>query len=292
MKVTAEEIQVLSRLVLDLCGVVLDASKGYLIENRLSRIAEETGCKSFTELYYKARYDTAKELRTQIVDAITTNETLFFRDTSPFEALQFKVLPELIDARSKAGIKRLRIWSAACSSGQEPYSIAMLLRELLGNAAGWDINVLGTDISNAVIAQASRGAYQQLELTRGMPPKLLEKYFAPVPAGGYKVRDELRAMIRFEKRNLLAPLTDLGAFDVIFCRNVAIYFAPEPRRDLFNRLAKQLKPDGYLFVGSSENLTDCGPNFLPQHHCRAVFYRPNQPAAPAKPAAPVGVAAK
>ena len=127
MQVTPEDIQVISRLVDDLCGIVLDASKGYLIESRLSRLAEETGCKTFTELYYKVRYDNNKALQRKIIDAITTNETLFFRDTSPFEALQFKVIPELIDLKGGSlNPKRLRIWSAACSTGQEPYSIAMV----------------------------------------------------------------------------------------------------------------------------------------------------------------------
>lgn len=275
MQVTAEDIKVISRLVNDLCGVVLDETKGYLIESRLSSVAEEAGCKTFSELYYKARYNTDKALQNAIIDAITTRETLFFRDTSPFEALQHKVLPELVDAKvGTPYAKRLRIWSAACSTGQEPYSIAMLLHELLPDVAGWDIQITATDISDAAIQQASLGQYSDHEISRGMRQELLNKYFVR-QTGGWRAKDELRAMIAYRRLNLLEPLVGLGPFDVIFCRNVAIYFTPEARRNLFERLTGVLGAAGYLFVGSSESLSDLGPRFKPHHHCRSVFYRPN-----------------
>jgi chemotaxis protein methyltransferase CheR len=277
MQVTTDEFKVLVRLVDDLCGVVLDQSKTYLIESRLSRVAEEAGCANFSELYYKARYESNKPLQTRIIDAITTHETLFFRDTSPFEALQHKVLPALFDAKAKtAAPRRLRIWSAACSTGQEPYSIAMVFHELLGNLAGWDIQILATDISDAAIRHASVGRYAVHEIRRGMRPELLQKYFTEDPQG-WKIKDHLRALIAFKRLNLLEPLTALGLFDVILCRNVAIYFSPAARKDLFLRLAAQLTADGSLLVGSSESLTDLGERFKPQHHCRAIFYRPNMP---------------
>lgn len=281
MKITPEEMKTISRLVDDLCGVVLDESKGYLIESRLSQVAEEAGCKTFSELYYKARYDGNEALVEQIIDSITTNETLFFRDTSPFDALQHKAVPELLDAKAKTPFpKRLRIWSAACSTGQEPYSIAMVLYELLGDLTEWDIQITATDISDAAIRQASLGRYGKLEIQRGMKPALLDKYFITEP-NGYKAKDELRGVIAYSKRNLLKAFSVLGKFDIIFCRNVAIYFEPEARRDLFNRLADQLTEGGYLFVGSSESLADIGPRFAPQHHCRAVFYQPSQHKTPA-----------
>ncbi len=276
MQVTPEDIKVISRLVDDLCGIVLDASKGYLIETRLSSVAEQAGCKTFSELYYKVRYANDKALQTKIIDAITTNETLFFRDTSPFEALQHKVLPELIDA--KAGTpyaRRLRFWSAACSTGQEPYSIAMVLQELLPDIDAWDVSILGTDISDAAIRQASAGFYADHEIQRGMTTPLLTKYFTREPRG-WKVKDEIRAMVVYRRLNLLEPFVGLGPFDVIFCRNVAIYFSPDARRSLFQRLAKLLTEHGVLFTGSSESLSDLGPEFAPQHHCRAVFYQPNR----------------
>lgn len=276
MQLTPEDIKVISSLVGDLCGIVLDESKGYLIESRLARVAEEAGCASFTELYYKTRYDSDKTLQTKIIDAITTNETLFFRDTSPFDALQHKALPELIDAKAATPYpKRIRIWSAACSTGQEPYSIAMTLRELIPDLNTWDASITATDISDAAIRQASMGCYRSAEIQRGMKPDLLAKYFRQ-DGDDWKVKDELRALIVFRKINLLEPFAGLGPFDIIFCRNVAIYFSPEDRAGLFNRLADTLTPEGYMFVGSSESLSDLGPRFAPQHHCRAVFYQPRK----------------
>jgi chemotaxis protein methyltransferase CheR len=289
MQVTAEDIKVISRLVSDLCGIVLDETKGYLIQSRLSTLAEEAGCKTFSELYYKARYDRDATLRNKVIDAITTNETLFFRDTSPFDVLQNKVLPDLFDARAKSAFpKRIRIWSAACSTGQEPYSMAMTFYELLGDLTGWDIQILATDISDAAIRHASIGRYAVHEIRRGMRPDLLKKYFIEEPQG-WRIQDRLRALVAFKRLNLLEPFTALGMFDVIFCRNVAIYFAPQARKDLFLRLAAQLPMDGSLMVGSSESLTDLGERFKPHNHCRAIFYRPNlrptsiAPPAPAPP---------
>lgn len=274
MQVTAEDIKVISRLVADLCGIVLDESKAYLIESRLSSVAQAAGCQTFSELYYKARYEGNAAVRNSIIDAITTRETLFFRDTSPFDALQHKVLPDLIDARAGTPrARRLRIWSAACSTGQEPYSIAMVLHELLPDLPAWDIKITATDISDAAIGQASAGRYAEHEIKRGMQPAMLSKYFTR-EAGGWKARDELRALIAFRRLNLLESFVGLGPFDVILCRNVAIYFSADARRDLFTRLTHELLPDGYLFVGSSESLLDLGPAFTPHHHCRAVFYRP------------------
>jgi chemotaxis protein methyltransferase CheR len=272
LQVSDGDISAISRLVHELCGLTLDTSKEYLIQSRLGGIAEATGCATFAELAYRARCANNQAIRTAIVDAITTHETLFFRDQSPFETLQYKVLPDLIDARSGGPYaKRLRILSAACSTGQEPYSIAITLCETLPNVACWDVNVLGIDISNAAIRQASLGWYAEHEIQRGMKPHLLTKYFRP-ERNGWKVKDELRGMTSFSRRNLLEPMADLGPFDIIFCRNVAIYFDPQTRRDLFFRLVDRLKPDGYLFVGSSECLSDLGPQFVPCHRCRGTYY--------------------
>jgi chemotaxis protein methyltransferase CheR len=279
MQVTAEEFKVIARFVDDLCGVVLDESKTYLIESRLSKVAEDAGCKTFTEMYCKARYEGNKILQAKIIDAITTHETLFFRDNSPFEALQHKVLPELFDAKARTPYpKRLRIWSAACSTGQEPYSMAIVLNELLPDVATWDIKITATDISDAAIQFASLGRFRDSEIQRGMKPQLLAKYFTQEP-GFWKIRDHIRAMIAYKRLNLLEPFNGTGPFDIIFCRNVAIYFNGPARKNLFDRLTRELAPGGYLFVGSSESLSDLGPQYAPQHHCRAVFYQPNrQPA--------------
>ncbi len=226
----------------------------------------------------RARVTRDRSLLTRIIDAITTNETLFFRDGSPFEALQHKALPELIDAKAKTvHARRLRIWSAACSTGQEPYSIAMVLHELIPNIANWDIHILATDISDTVLKQASRGTYSSFEIERGLQPALLQRYFTR-QGNAYKVKDELRGLVSFGRQNLHESFTNTGPFDIIFCRNVVIYFNATARKDVFHRLSNALATDGYLFVGSAESLSDLGPRFTPHHHCRSVFYRPNQAA--------------
>lgn len=286
MQIRPEEIPLVARLVDELCGIVLDGSKGYLIENRLLALAEELRAANFSDFCRKVRAAADPTLRLRIIDAITTQETLFFRDASPFDALRHKVLPELIDAKSHTVFpKRLRIWSAGCSTGQEPYSLAMLLWELLGDPFLWDVSILATDISNSAIKTASTGRYAAHEIQRGMPAELLRKYFHQ-EAGGWRVHDNLRALVTFQRRNLLEPFGSLGPFDVIFCRNVAIYFEPQARRDLFIRLADRLTPEGALFTGSSEMLNECGPQFVPLHHCRTVFYQPQR-----KPPPPIRVPA-
>ena len=263
VQVTREDIQFVAQLVDQLCGVMLDETKGYLVESRLGQLAREHGCASYRDLCLRARATNDRALQQKIIDAITTQETLFFRDSSPFDVLQNKILPELIDACAKNnGPKRLRFWSAACSTGQEPYSLAMVLRETIPNVASWNLSILATDISDAAIAQASRGWYAAHEIDRGMRPSLLPKYFKSHP-GGWQVKDEIRGMVSFQRRNLLQPFTELGTFDVIFCRNVAIYFDAPRRRDLFLRLADRLAPRGAIFVGSSESLLDLGPRFAP-----------------------------
>lgn len=278
MILSPQELAEVSALVMELCGILLDESKGYLIESRLAPLVSEFKCASYHELVQRARSMRDRALLTRIIDAITTNETLFFRDGSPFEALQHKALPELIDAKAKTGhARRLRIWSAACSTGQEPYSIAMVLHELIPDIIKWDIHILATDISDAVLRQASLGVYSTFEIDRGLQPALLQRYFTRHDKT-YKVKDELRSLVSFGRQNLHEPFANPGPFDIIFCRNVVIYFSAAARKDIFHRLGDSLVADGYLFVGSAESLSDLGPRFLPHHHCRSVFYRPNQAA--------------
>ncbi len=254
--------------------IAQDESKGYLIDSRLGALAQEAGCTSFNDFCHKSR--ASRTLQIQVIDAITTQETLFFRDASPFEALKHKAIPEAIDARmGTSSSRRLRIWSAASSTGQEPYSIAMTLADLLPDIHSWDINILATDISDTALAQASLGKYAKHEVRRGMTPTMLSRHFRE-EEDGWRIKDNIRSMIRFERRNLLKPFTGLGPFDIIFCRNVAIYFDIDVKRNLFNRLADLLTPEGYLFVGSSESLNNLDPRFTPQLHCQSVFYQPNK----------------
>ena len=275
IKITPEELKIITGYIHDISGIHLDASKKYLLETRLSVIAEEHGCASYKELYDKAKRDPRKRIEKQIIDAISTNETLFFRDNGPFELLRHKILPELIDARTPKSPRLktpIRIWSAAASTGQEVYSIAIVLKELLGDTSKYNIKLLGTDISDAAIRQASIGKYNKFEIERGLPRDKLNKYFT-LSGGFWKIKDEIRIMANFRKLNLMLPFAGLGKFDIVFCRNVAIYFTLEDRKKLFNKIADILEPDGYLIIGSTESLTGVCPRFTPKRHLRSIYYQ-------------------
>jgi chemotaxis protein methyltransferase CheR len=275
MAISLDELRVWSRYIHSITGISLDDSKGYLVETRFAGLLRETGSASTSELLHKVKADSTQALRRKVVDAITTGETSFFRDTSPFELLQHKVLPELIDRRRKTfgtGRVPIRIWSAACSSGQELYSTAIVLKELLGGFAGFDIRLLGTDISDKAVAAASRGYFNKLELERGMPADKLAKYFT-LENGAWKIRDELRALATFRTMNLLEPMAFPVKHDIIFCRNVAIYFSEQDRARLFSALASVLAPDGCLIIGSTESLTGLCPQYEARRYLRSVFYQ-------------------
>ena len=253
IKLQPEEHKGLADYVYSLCAVALDQSKGYLIEGRLAGLVEETGCGSYGGLMRLAKSDSSRSLERRIVDAITTNETSFFRDTSPFDLLRHKIVPELIDRRARTGAARMRIWSAACSTGQELYSIAIVLKELLGDLDRYGIQLVGTDISDDAVARASRGRFSEVEIGRGLNEAQRTRYYVPV-AGGWQIRDELRGMASFKKLNLMADFSGLGRFDVIFCRNVAIYFTERDKVSLFARMEKALDPNGYLVIVAMESL--------------------------------------
>jgi chemotaxis protein methyltransferase CheR len=274
IKIAPAELKIISQYIQQISGIYLDQSKSYLFETRLSSIAEAQGCTSYQELCQKAQREPSKKIEREIIDAITTNETLFFRDKGPFELLQHKILPEVIDARSsKSPLKpAIKIWSAASSTGQELYSIAIVLKELLRETSGYNLSLLGTDISEAAIVQASYGKYNRFEIERGLDKKFLQKYFT-LFGDSWKIKDEIRAMANFRKLNLMQPFTSLGKFDIIFCRNVAIYFTLEDRKRLFNKLAESLADDGYLIIGSTESLTGICPQFVPKRHLRSIFYQ-------------------
>jgi chemotaxis protein methyltransferase CheR len=276
VKVLPEEFKTFSHYVFAISGIYLDESKTYLLETRLGGLLKESGCSSFSELYYKAQSDGTKRIQEKIIDAVTTGETLFFRDSAPFDLLQHKVLPDLIDKRSKRTIGTLptpiRIWSAACSTGQEIYSVAIVMKELLGDLGRFDVRLLGTDISDAALARASYGAFNNFEIERGLSKDKLVKYFVQ-DKGSWKIRDEVRAMASFKKLNLMDPFNGVGKFDIIFCRNVAIYFTEAERGRLFKKIEGALETDGYLIIGSTESLTGIAPQFEPQRHVRSVFYQ-------------------
>ncbi len=276
LKLSGNELTVISKFVRDLSGIVLDSSKSYLVESRLGPLAEEYKCKNYSELYFKARQDPTKKIANRIVDAITTNETFFFRDNSPFELLRHKVIPDLIDRimdGPRASFPAMKIWSAACSTGQEVYSVAIILKELLGDdIKRWRIQLVGTDISDAAIAQASYGRYNKTEIARGLRPDQLKKYFEE--HDNYtKVSDEIRYLANFRRLNLLEPFGFMGKFDIILCRNVAIYFDMEDRKSLFNRLADQLNPKGALIIGATESLFGVSDRYERKNYMNSVFYQ-------------------
>ena len=274
--ITAEEYTVFVKIIREMTGIVLDGSKTYLVETRLAPLLAELKLATFSELYYRIKNDPGGDLKRKAIDRITTQETSFFRDQAPFEMLKFKMLPDLVDARrgqfpSLARLP-LRIWSAACSTGQEIYSIAIALKEVLGNLSGYSIRILGTDISDAAIAKASYGVYSKFEIERGMNEDYLRRYFER-RGGEFKISDEIRSMVSFRKLNLHEDFGALGRWDIVFCRNVAIYFGDEDKKSLFERIDRVLERDGCLVIGSTESLLGVCPCFEAKRYLRSVFYQ-------------------
>ncbi len=268
IKVTPEELTLLAAYIEKASGIVLDQSKAYLIESRLGPLLEKLECTNYAALNSKARADASGKIRTLIVDAISTNETSFFRDNHPFELLTHKLLPDHFE---RANGNPLQIWSAASSTGQEIYSIAIVLKELLGDLSKHKVQIMGTDISDEALKAASSGKYTKLELSRGLSAERLRRHFSK-DGDQWRISDELRSLAIFRKANLMEPLSGLGRFDFIFCRNVAIYFSPENRKILFDRLADSLKMNGVLLIGSTETLMGVTDRFARQDFRGKVYY--------------------
>ena len=239
------------------CGIVLGDNKQYLLTSRLNRLMNSEGIDSFDLLVKKIKVN--RPLRDQILDAMTTNETSWFRDRYPFEILKQDVFPHITSQRAS----QMRIWSAASSTGQEAYSISMTIQEYLMSRPGAlpsRIEIVGTDISTTVVAEAKKGRYDSLSMARGLSPERKKRFFKPLPGGEvWELREDLRKRVTFRELNLMSSYGLLGKFDVIFCRNVLIYFSAELKREILEKMAGVLKPDGYLFLGGSEstaNYTD------------------------------------
>lgn len=254
------------------CGVHLDQSKAYLINNRLRELMAQYKLSDLATLVRLADEATGTRIRDLIVDALTTHETLFFRDQSPFDALATVIVPE-VRARSPLRTPRLRIWSAACSSGQEPYSIAMKLLESVPEIATWDVSILATDVSAGTIAKAKTGLYQQHEVRRGVTAALQSKYFE-ARGSDLLIKPVVRNMVQFQVGNLNANIQPAGPFDLIFCRNVLIYFQPDDVQRILKSIASRLKPDGRLFVGCSEMVRGTGDFLVSDRAGQATCYRP------------------
>ncbi len=275
IKITPAEFDILAKYILEISGIALTKGKEYLIETRLNILMEKFGCKNYAELHKKAKMDFKKDIENQIIDAISTNETYFFRDKSPFTLLQHKIIPDLIDQRSRKqriGKPTIRLWSAANSTGQEIYSIAMAMTEIGVIPPKYNIKLLGTDISDAAIAYASYGRYNKFEVARGLDTARLNKYFTP-EGDSWRINDQIRAMAQFRKMNLMKPFIGLGKFDIILCRNVMIYFTEADRRKIYENIAKVLEPDGYLIIGSTESLAGHADLFTSQRYLNSIFYQ-------------------
>ncbi|MBL6079291.1 protein-glutamate O-methyltransferase CheR [Belnapia sp. T18] len=259
-------------LVKSRSGLVLTSDKGYMLETRLGPLLKRDGLASLDALALKLRDPRAGALAEAVTEALTTNESSFFRDGKPFDHLR-KVLPVLIRARPAGAT--LRIWSAACSTGQEAYSIAMLLGEV--PLEGRRVEIIGTDIADGVVARAREGYFTQFEVQRGLPARLLVKHFRQ-EEGRWRVSPELRNMVRFERGNLLGELRGFGRFDVIFCRNVLIYFDAPTKARVLNALAAQLQPDGVLYLGGAETVLGLTDRLVPVPGERGAYERPREAA--------------
>lgn len=249
-------------------GIVLDEDKHYLIEARLIPIVRETHLESLDALCNALKYNGDPPLRKKVVEAMTTHETLFFRDMTPFDALKNTILPELLEQRKAT--RKLSFWSAAASSGQEAYSLAMLLLEM--GLADWNINIVGTDLSEQILDRARQGRYMQIEVNRGLPASYLLKYFDRKGLD-WQIKDRLRSMVRFEQFDLRKSMRTKGPFDVIFCRNVLIYFDIETKKSILRELRGTLFSGGYLLLGGSETTLSLDEQFKRITAGRAVLYQ-------------------
>ena len=266
----ADEYRDFCRFLEDACGIVLGDNKQYLVASRLSRLMDESGIASLGELVRRLRSG-AGPLRERTIEAMTTNETSWFRDNHPFRALREKILPELARAQRNP----VRIWSAACSTGQEPYSISMTVHDLQQSRPGLlpgPVQIVATDISTEVLKVARQGRYDGLSMARGLGGDRRERFFRPV-GDEWEVRPEIRARVQFRPLNLLQSYALLGRFDVIFCRNVLIYFSTDSKRDILERMARTLNPGGYLLLGGSESITGLSDAFALERYAGGVVYR-------------------
>jgi chemotaxis protein methyltransferase CheR len=286
--VTPPDYEYLRKLLRDHSGLDLSADKQYLIESRLLPLARKAGIAGISELVQKMKGGSAS-LVTQVVEAMTTNETFFFRDKVPFDHFRDSIMPEILQAR--AGRKSIRIWCAAGSTGQEPYSLAMCLKEMSGALSGWRVEIIATDLSQEVLEKSKAGIYSQFEVQRGLPIQLLVKYFKQT-GEFWQITADLRAMVQHRQLNLLHDFSQLGTFDVIFCRNVLIYFDQDTKINIFNRLAKQMEPDGFLVLGAAETVVGLTDVFKPFPDRRGLYRPSGVRPAPAKMPASGGASPK
>ncbi|MBL3557028.1 MULTISPECIES: CheR family methyltransferase [Marinobacter] len=270
-EITPQEYEAFKTFLQDACGILLGENKQYLVKSRLRRIMEENKLHTLGDLLERVKRSGRSSLKEVVIDAMTTNETLWFRDNHPFRILQDKLLPEFGD---RTGTQSLRIWSAACSTGQEPYSVGMIIEEFRRQRPGKlrDVKITATDISKSVLEVARRGEYEMIAIGRGLSPERQKQFFTPAMNGSWQIRPQIKSMVEFRELNLLERYM-LGKFDIVMCRNVLIYFSAELKKDILTRIHATLNPGGYLILGASESLNGL-PHLYEMVQCHpGIIYR-------------------
>lgn len=275
---TPLDYEYIRKLLKERSGLVLAADKQYLIESRLMPVARKAGCASISALVQRLSSSRSEALMTQVTEAMMINESFFFRDKIPFDLFRDTIMPALLQAR--AASRRIRIWCAAASTGQEPYSLAMLVKGMREKLTGWRIDIVATDISGDVLERARAGIYSQFEIQRGLPIQMLMQHFEQL-GEQWRVAEDIRKMVQFRQLNLLDNFSQLGTFDVVYCRNVLIYFDQPTKINVLDRLARQLAPDGFMLMGAAETVVGLSDSFRPAPEKRGLYER--SPAATAKP---------
>jgi len=269
-----EDFELFSTLVKQRSGLVLTKDKAYLLESRLTPIARKLNMKTLEELAELIRIKRDETIINDIIEAMTTNESFFFRDTKPFDQFKNILLPELIRTRSDK--KQIRIWSSAASSGQEAYSLAMICSEEAAKLNGWKIDIYGTDLSSEIIEKAKTGIYSQFEVQRGLPIALLMKYFSQIGTDKWQIKEDIRSKVTFRVGNLLKELGPIGVFDVVYCRNVLIYFDQATKAKVLESISKVMAPDGILFLGGAETVLGVSDLFKPLDSQRGMYVLANR----------------
>ncbi|MEZ6115041.1 MAG: protein-glutamate O-methyltransferase CheR [Pirellulaceae bacterium] len=271
MALMESDIAFLCDVVANVSGNVISSEQGYLLESRLRPVAESEGLATVETLVRELRTGRQPKLESRVVEAMTINETFFFRDQHPYELLRSTIVPELLQSRQSE--KKLSIWCAACSSGQEPYSVAMCLRDHFPELSTWDVKIMASDLSDAILQKAKNGLYSQFEVNRGLPAKYLVRFFDR-DGMNWQIKPELRQLLEFRKMNLTKPWPTLPKFDIVFIRNVMIYFSNPTKEDILRRLRKTVASDAYVLLGGGETILNLNTPFTRHAVAGTVCYRP------------------
>ncbi len=286
---TPQEFDYIRDLLKERSGLVLGDEKRYLIESRLTPVAREEGMESLSDLVTGLKGAGSEALRTKVTQAMTINESFFFRDKTPFENFKDIIVPAML-ASPRSTSRTMRIWCAAASTGQEPYSLAIQIKELDDQLRGWNIEIVATDLSEEVLEKAKSGLYSQFEVQRGLPIQLMVKYFKQT-GSLWQIDSSIRSMVKYQHFNLLDDYTPLGTFDVIFCRNVLIYFDPPTKSDMLGRMARRLRSDGFLALGAAETVIGISDDFMTVTGARGLYALQESAGTAASPPARVSAAA-